>query len=104
MAQAMPSFNLSCYEPWPELAMGSNPCPAPATNLVALDAVVCVQAWGVVDAEVQGRLSTGHQGTAIQADGTLQEGGLHGGGGRAIAMAVGGGQGIPGEAGLVEGG
>ena len=65
------------------------PTRIPATHLAALDAVVCVQARGVVEAKVQGRLGAGHQRAAIQADGALQEGRLHGGGGLLVAVAVG---------------
>ena len=73
----------------------------PIAHLVALDTVVSVHAWRVAEAEVQGRLCAGHEGAAVQPHGALQEGGLHGGGGLCVAVAVGGGQGIPGEAGLV---
>lgn len=71
-------------------------------HLAAFDAVVRVQARRVVEAEVQGRLGAGHQGAAVQTDRALQEGGLHGGGGLPVAVAVGRGQGVPAEAGLVE--
>ena len=82
--------------------LGSGCEQGPAAHLAALDAVVCVHAWGLVEAEVQRWLGAGHQRAAIQADGALQEGRLHGGGGLPVAVAVGGSQGIPGEAGLVE--
>ena len=74
----------------------------PAAHLAAFDAVVRVHPRGIVEAEVQRWLGAGHQRAAIQADGALQEGRLHGGGGLPVAMAVGGSQGVPGEAGLVE--
>lgn len=74
----------------------------PITHLVALDTVVSVHAWRVAEAEVQGGLGAGHEGAAIQPHRALQEGGLHGGGGLWVVVAVGGGQRIPGEAGLVE--
>lgn len=72
------------------------------THLVALDTMVSVHAWRVAEAEVQGGLSAGHEGTAVQPDGALQKSRLHGGGGLLVAVVVGGGQGIPREAGLVE--
>lgn len=65
------------------------PTRTPAAHLVALDAVVCVHARGVVEAEVQGWLGAGHQRAAIQADRALQEGRLHGGGGLPVAVAIG---------------
>lgn len=74
----------------------------PITYLVALDTVVSVHARRVAQAEVQGGLGAGHKGAAVQPHGALQESGLHGGGGLLVAVTVGGGQGIPREAGLVE--